>query len=424
MKKLTILLLAFLIAACGSVQVPQSPALKFLEKKSGLIAYIGNDGNVYITDQAASSTTPLTDDITEETQNRILYQLPTWSLDGSQVAFIRLEQTGSSDLTASLIVANVDDDTVKNVYTSESELPFYLYWSPDNRSIGVLSSTSQQRTLLLQSIPSDGGERQVLDTGSPFYWSWSPDGSAMIIHKNGTAQNPLNKISFLKFGDELIEYVTDSAPASFQAPAWSPDGAFILLTTLSEDGKQQIALADSTGSVQRIIAEFDLNTAFAWAADSEQFAYIVGEEVVQTGALGALHVANVNNDEEIVIDEQVIGFFWSPDSAELAYIVPFIAASEDSSQQVLYFEMKILDIASGESRTIATYQPTEAFANLIPYFDQYHQSLTIWSPDSNNLVISFVIPQSSASVIAIVPTSGVTEPRFLAEGSLGIWSWK
>lgn len=423
MKKPTILLLAFLVAACGSVQIPQSPALKLLERKSGLIAYVGNDGNMYVTDQAASSTTQLTDDVTEDTQN-IVYQLPTWSLDGSQVAFIRLEQTGSSSLTSNLFVANVDDDTLTKAYTSETEFPFYLYWSPDNKHIGALSTTAQQQTLLLQSIPADGGERQVLDTGSPFYWSWSPDGNTMIVHKNGAPENALNQLSFLKFGDELIEYVMDAPPASFQAPAWSPDGAFILLTTLSDDGKQQIALADPAGTEQRTIAEFDLNTAFAWAADSTQFAYIVGDEVMQTGVLGALHVANVNNDEEIVIDEKVYGFFWSPDGAELAYIVPYIASAEDSGQQALYFELNILDIASGESRTVASYQPSEPFANLIPYIDQYHQSLTIWSPDSNNLVISFVIPSSGVPAIAIVPSSGVTEPRFLAEGSLGIWSWK
>lgn len=424
MKKLIIPLLAFLVAACGNVQIPQSPALKFLERKSGLIAYIGIDGNVYVTDQGATSTTPLTDDITESTQNRIVYQLPTWSFDGSQVAFIRLEQTGSTSLTSNLLVANLDEDTVTKAYTSDTEFPFYIHWSPDNKTIGALSTTAQQQTLLLQSIPADGSERRVLDTGSPFYWSWSPDGSTMIVHKNGAAENALNQISFLKLGDELIEYVVDAAPASFQAPAWSPDGAFILLTTLSEDGKQQIALADSSGAIQRTIAEFDVNTSFAWAADSEQFAYIIGEEQMPNGALGPLHVANVNGGEEIVIDKQVYGYFWSPDGAELAYFIPGIVTSEDSSQQALFFELNILDIASGESRVIATYQPTDEFANLIPYIDQYHQSVTIWSPDSNNLVISFMNSQTGTPAIAIVPSSGVTEPRFLVEGSLGIWSWK
>ena len=423
MKKFILFMLSFLVAACGNIQVPQSPALKFFERKSGLIAYIGIDGNVYITDQAATSTTPLTEDITEETQGNILYQLPTWSHDGGQLAFIRLEQSGDA-ITSNLMVANVDDDTVTNVYTSNSEYPFYLSWSPDNQNIGALSTTAQKQTLLLQNIPADGSERQLLDTGSPFYWSWSPDGSAMIVHKNGAAENGLNQISFLKFDDELIEYVMKTAPASFQAPAWSPDGAFILLTAIAEDGEQQIVLADSTGAIQRHLAGFDLNTAFAWATDSEHFAYIVGEEQMSNGVLGALHVANINNAEEIVVDKKVYGFFWSPDNAELAYFVPGVATSEDSSEQTLYFELNILDIASGESRVIATYQPTEEFANILPYIDQYHQSFTIWSPDSYNLVISFMNPQTGTPAIAIVPSSGVTEPRFLAEGSLGVWSWK
>ncbi|MBL8061540.1 MAG: hypothetical protein JNK32_00855 [Anaerolineales bacterium] len=425
MKKLTIiLLLAVLLAACapGGIQIPQSPVLKFLERKSGLIAYVGNDGNVYVTDQGATSTTQLTDDVTEATQGQIGYQLPAWSLDGSQVAFIRLEQNSSTSLISNLVVANIDDGTVTKVYTSETEYPFYIHWSPDNKHIGALSTTAQQQTLLLQSIPADGGERRVLDTGSPFYWSWSPDGSAMIVHKSDVTGNS-HQLSFLKLGDELIEYVLDVDPALFQAPAWSPSGEFILLPTLSEDGKQQLTLTDATGALQRVVADFDINTAFAWAADSEQFAYISGVEQMQTGAIGSLHVANVNDSEEIVVDNQVIGFFWSPDGDELAYLIPLVVTPEGSTGQVLLFELNILDVASGESSTVATFQPSEQFTNLIPYFDQYHQSITIWSPDSNNLVISF-IGQSGTPTIAIVPSSGVTEPRFLAEGSLGIWSWK
>ncbi|HXQ37896.1 MAG TPA: hypothetical protein VN843_28070, partial [Anaerolineales bacterium] len=69
------------------------------------------------------------------------------------------------------------------------------------------------------------------------------------------------------------------------------------------------------------------------------------------------------------------------------------------------------------------YQPTEQFANILPYFDQYHQSVTIWSPDNNNLVLSFV-NNNGGSGIAIVAASGQLEPRLLAEGFLAFWSWK
>jgi len=426
MKKFVPFLLLLLLAACApnGVQVPQSPILKLLERKSGLIAYIGIDGNIYLTDQAASFTTPLTNDVTAETKNRIAYRLPTWSQDGSHVAFIRLEQIDSDSLTAELFVANAEDESVTSVFSSETELPFYLNWSPDNENIGVLSTTAAQQTMLLQSIPVNGGERRILDTGTPFYWSWAPDGKTMIIHKNGATQGGVSQLSFLRIDSEVAEFVMKETPAAFQAPAWSPDGNFILLTTLSEDGAaQNLVLTDSTGKVEKSLAEIDLNTSFSWSPDSEQFAYIAGAEQIQNGAIGSLHIGGIDGGEEVVVEKDIAGFFWSPNGGEIAYLVPFGATPENSTQQVLYFELNVLDIASGESHTVATYQPTQEFLSLIPYIDQYQQSTTIWSPDGNNLVISFLTPSGSPA-IAIVPASGVTEPRLLVEGSFASWSWK
>src|SRR5690349_12664133 len=115
MKKSIYLLLAIFLSAClpAGVQVPQSPLLSILERKAGLIAYIGNDGNVYVTDQGASKTTQLTKDATppdqKSTSSILAYQNPTWSLDGSQLAYIKFEQA-DSQLNSKLFVANIDDD--------------------------------------------------------------------------------------------------------------------------------------------------------------------------------------------------------------------------------------------------------------------------------------------------------------------------
>lgn len=425
MKRASVILIAFLLAACapGDIQIPQSPALKFLERKSGSIAFIGNDGNVYITDQGATGTTQVTTDITTDTQSSILYQYPTWSPAGDELAFLRLQQTGADNLHAEIIVTGGEYDSLRSIYSSESQFPIYIQWSPDGNSISTLTTTPLQQSLALLNIPADGGETLVVDTGNPFFWSWAPDGKTMIVHKNGGNPNAANQISYLKLDDEVIEFVSAESPASFQAPAWSPDGNFILLTMVSANDQQQLVLADSTGSVIKTIAEFDLNVSFAWASDGKQFAYIKGNEQMTSGSLGPLHVADTESENEIVIDEKVFAYFWSPDALEIAYFIPFVAQPEGSSEQILYLEFYILDIASRESRLVASFQPTESFLSIVPYIDQHHQSSTIWSPDSNNLVISFV-DNNGVSGIAIVPSSGITEPRILVEGTYAVWSWE
>jgi hypothetical protein len=84
--------------------------------------------------------------------------------------------------------------------------------------------------------------------------------------------------------------------------------------------------------------------------------------------------------------------------------------------------LQVLDVTTGESRELFTYRPTQQFLSVLPYFDQYHQSATIWSPDNNNLVLSFL--SQSGPGIAVVAASGNLEPRMLAQGYLAFWSWE
>jgi Tol biopolymer transport system component len=409
--------------------VPQSPFLKTLERKSGLIAYIGLDGNIFVSDQAGGNLRQLTDDANlPENQSNIyrLYQYPTWSQDGNQLAFVGTSSQGTG-IRSELLVANMNDEKVNEVYASESEHPFYLYWSPDNVNVSLLSTSISGQSLILQNVPSDGGERTIIDTGLPYYWSWAPDGSTMIVHTGGPNSTSPPHLSFLRMDSDILEDGLDSTPASFQAPAWSPDGSHILLSRVNDQGKNEISLTDGNGNFEKAIGTFDINTAFAWSPDSTRVAYIAGTQQLNAGTIGSLYIVDIETLEEVVKDEDVYGFFWSPNGEKIAYFRPILtnqaADGSQTSAQRLLLQLSMLDVATGESRDLFTYQPSEQFARILPYFDQYHQSATIWSPDNNNLVLSFLDSQGNAG-IAIVAASGQLEPRLLAEGYLGIWSWK
>src|ERR1041385_7910556 len=128
------------------------------------------------------------------------------------------------------MVANMDDNSVKEVYKSNNEHPVYLNWSPDNANVSFISTNVSNQNLILQSVPSKGGDRTVIDTGAPYYWSWAPDGHVMIIHAGGATSSAPEHIAFLNVASSTVtEQALDSTPASFQAPAWSPDGSHIAL---------------------------------------------------------------------------------------------------------------------------------------------------------------------------------------------------
>jgi TolB protein len=429
------ILLAFLLTSClpQDLQVPQSPLLRTLERKSGLIAYIGADGNIYVSDQGGGNLSQLTDDaaITESQSGKNkYYQYPTWSLDGNQLAFVGLSVEGSQ-VSSELNIADLENGSPTSVYASTTEHPFYLYWSPDNSNLSFLSTTAGGQSIVLQTIPSAGGERRILDTGTQYYWSWAPDGQNMIVNASRNTDGTDKHLAFLRVDGEVTEFGLDTVPASFQTPAWSPDGMHILLADVNEQGENQIVLADSTGVSEKTIGTFEFNTAFAWSSDSEKFAYIDGNRQLSTGTLGDLHLFDLISSEEIGTDENVLAFFWSPNSEKLAYFIPFVtnvtpsSASGGNSQQnqQLVLQLNMFDVKTGEKTELFTFAPTSHFTEILPYFDQYHQSATIWSPDNNNLVISFLDPDGNPG-IAVVAASGNLEPRLLTQGLLAFWSWK
>jgi len=437
MKKLYIfIVLALLLTSClpQNFQVPQNPLLSKLERKSGLIAYVGIDGNIYVADQGGGNKVALTSDANiPETQAGafLYYQYPTWSADGNHLAFVGISGEGSTSAGTSMHIANIEEEKAEKMYSSKTENPFYLYWSPDDETLVYLSTTSSAQSMMLQSISVNGGERVVLDTGAPYYWSWAPDGSAMIVHAGSETSSMPVHLSFLKMGNDIIEDRLDTVPASFQAPAWSPDGQHILLSRVNEQNKNEIILTDSRGIFEKTVSTYEgVNTSFAWSNDSELVAYIDGDTPMTAGSLGKLHVLDLTNSEDFFQDDDVTAVFWSPNSKKLAYFKPVLIdpstgelATSESTSQALVLVLFMLDVNSGESKELFQFQPTNQFASLLPYFDQYHQSVTIWSPDSTNLVLSF-LTTDGAPGIAIVAASGQLQPRLLDQGYIAFWSWK
>jgi TolB protein len=444
MKKISMFFIAaVLLSSClpGTVQLPQMPQnslLPLLERKSGLIAYIGTDWNIYTSDQAGNHLTAYTKDalVPQNTSDLFhYYGYPTWSPDSESLGFVGISGKGN-DVSADVYIAGVEDKA-KKVFSSDTEHPVYLYWSPDNTNLGFLSSTADQSSMILQSVSSGQKDRMVIDTGSPYYWSWAPNGKTMVVH-SGTAQSAVPEhLAFLQVASKVSEDGLDTSPASFQAPAWSPDGSHILMTRV-DDKKNEIIVTNAQGKFEKAIGSYDLNTAFAWSAQGDRVAYLEGKQQIAAGVLGALHVIDINTSKELFReeDDDVLAFFWSPDGEKIAYFIPKInsdgSSSSDNSvqtsydtqtQQQILLQLKVLDVKSGKSKELFTFQPTDQFFAILPYFDQYHQSATIWSPDSYNLVLPVIATNSTPS-ITIVPVNGQLEPRILTQGYLAFWSWK
>lgn len=432
-------LIALGAAAClpEGVRLPQSSLLSAFERQSGRIAYIGPDGNVQIIDQGGRHPVALTSDAlgTPDAAGRtVYYDYPTWSPIDRRLAFRRVTSVQGGSLTSSILVASEDGGDPLEVYRSGTDAPIYLYWSPDGERIGFLTGGLAGQPLALRIASANGEETSVVDTGRPYYWAWSPTDSSIFAHVGGSASSDPGqaRLSFLSLTESVTEVGLDLEPGMFQAPAYSPDGQALLFATDLGSGEGGLMLTNASGEGRTVVAEFPGAVAFAWAPRGHKVAYIASGAAGELlpGDLFFLDLEDPEHPVQIKTEaEEVVAFFWAPDGERVAYLVPVMMTVQgtEAPAQVpideILLALYVADSRDGTTKSLGTFRPSQATLGILPFFDQYQRSATIWSPDGNYLVISALFG-SEAEVLFLVPSSGSIEPRYLVDGGQAFWSWK
>ncbi|MGD8848090.1 MAG: hypothetical protein PVF18_00060 [Anaerolineales bacterium] len=392
------------------------------------LAITGLDGNILLADVESDEVFRLTEDalpdpLPEETF--ITYGEPTWSPVDERLAFIRTVRSSGEGLDVDILVTGRDFKTVE--IEADGEQPFYLYWSPDGNRLSFLASRPGETISLWVKDLQDEGDR--LDQGQPYFWDWAPDGSRLMAHVGGSITlNPDGAyLSF--FGTDRIEL--ELPPLSFQAPAYSPNGEQILVASRSVVDGDSLLMLGPEGDILQEIVPVEGRTSFAWSPDGSNFAVVNGPD------LGSVHIGVLSlfsvNQEELAeptqnIGEDVIAFWWSPDGSKLAYFVPVLSPS-DLTQPIsmnaqddneLFLQLYVYDLESDTSRRLSSFRPTEEFLRIMPYFDQYQRSSTIWSADSQEIAYAS-LGENGFGQIFVVAVDGGGIPRRIAPGQIAYW---
>jgi Tol biopolymer transport system component len=407
----------------------ESPILKFLQRKSGLICFIAADGNVHIIDQAGAGNKALTNDAGSRTGTAIFYTAATWSPDGKQVAFARVTLNSDTVAEASLFTAQARNGSILRLLSSTNLEPFYICWSPDSRRISLLSQVKGQNSLELGVMPA--GKEQAympVDRGEPYYWNWLADSASITAHANAGRGSLLGeRLSLISL--DPVPHRTDIPVQTdlFQAPDVSPDGKNIVYVTGS-DGGFTLHLRRLDGSTERAIAS-DAGTAFfGFPRDGKHLAYLAALSV-QPVPQGILSIVSLEGNPVTakLAEAPVLAFFWAPDSRKLAFIVPDFSSTADPMFQNKADQLNLrivgCDAATSKTWTIARFPASKGLFAILPFFDQYQRSATLWSPDSRYIVFTALSPKGEPGVY-VASADGNIKPRFLAAGESAFWSWK
>jgi Tol biopolymer transport system component len=412
----------------------------------GLIVYSGIDGNIYTIDRTGKQKTAVTGDANADlgggAEARV-YQAPAWAPDGRRLAFIGVAGSSRANMQASLYTATAQGAERQNAFSSPTDLPFYLFWSPDSQHVSFLSGDSG--TLALHLVGAGGQDHAVVSTGQPLYWDWAPDSKSLFLHVGGAAaESPSARLSLFTLNGAAKEKFLTLKPGFFQAPAWAPGGEELLLADSKDATQGELILAGRDGAVKKVLAPLKGPVAFAWAPDGHHLAYTTTTPGDTSGLFSHLLYLDPTQPEggKEIVQDIVLCFFWSPDGRKIAYFVPQVQRPSGvayprepalASQRLLQtqrslqsqrveMQVEVYDLESGKTQHAAVVAPTDAFLQILPYFDQYQRSGTIWSPDSQDLVLSGLGSDGAPQIVVVDLAAG--QSHTIAAGDLAFWSWK
>lgn len=393
---------------------------------AGQLAYIGSDGNVYVTTADRVTTTAITTDATAPWEGPGLsYQRIAWSPQG-QLAYAAVTRSGNN-ATSTLYVTQTPGQPAQVVGRSDDHFVIYIYWSPATcpgrpacRQLAYLIEETEEIALRLVKKEGARVENRAIGFGWPFYFSWAADGESILWH-TGTGQpdNPALLAHYHLARDELEPL--PHSPTNFMAPAWSPQGD-VWLGALATPEAGQLQLLG--GDLPLTVADApDGGTAFVWSPQGDRVAYAVRGRANQP-FFDPIHIFDLETGQSTQLTDRglrVLAFFWDPSGQRLGYLTRL-----SLPENVEWMQWRVYNLSTGADRGFKAFNPSLQMRFVMGSFNQYAQSHRFWSPDGRYLVYASRNDLTREEQVWLIDTwsEDGANAIFVDRGTMGFWSWQ
>ncbi|MEM7272615.1 MAG: hypothetical protein AAF547_05995 [Actinomycetota bacterium] len=344
----------------------------------------------------------------------------TWSRDGDRLAWSSL-----SPAAQEVRILDFGDDgepvgepTAAN---AEGNPVFYLQWNGNGERLAYIRN-AQVPGRVEVGLAEPGEPVTPLAEGVPFFLSFAPDDR--IAGHVGEAELRLHTVAD---GPGSGFATVRPLGGGFSAPAWLDESQVLVVA----DGA--LARVDVTTGATEPLVEVTPPIRFVLSPDRTRVAYqtegvggltLVGSAVAGPGRSQSITVQDAgtslvvldlaSGDRTLVTNTRASAWEWSPDSTKLAWLE---ASTFGRATGVWHFWAA--DGAPAAERT-PSFGLTRTYGQVyLPFFAQYAQSVTGWSPDSS----AFAFPGSIARErgIWIQLVDEVVAPRLVAPGDIVTW---
>jgi Tol biopolymer transport system component len=170
---------------------------------------------------------------------------PDWSPDGSSIAFSRAGSAAAGEGLSQICVLNLATGATEQVTRDEAGA-LQADWSPD----GTHLAYSGQQARIVVSTPSGSNPRLVTQEYGDMNPVWTPDGSALLFSRETSFANDtsFSDIFRVDAAGGTTQRLTNAGSGTSLVPqSFSADGDR-LLVTMYEDGKGDVYTMNADGS--------------------------------------------------------------------------------------------------------------------------------------------------------------------------------
>jgi len=261
-------------------------------------------------------------DVRQLTDNMSYDWNPSWSPDGSQLAFVSDRLAGEINETMEQIdgewVIRVEEILAEvDIWRMDADGKNWLNltdnatgvdggpsWSPDGSRIAFHSDLGEHDSTEIYVMDADGSDQRRLTSlgGSNWDPKWTPDGQLLVFAGH------LREWSLHTISPESADVEIPKQVGSGWKPVWSPQGDRITFAKKSDAGFWDIYVMDADGTnIVQLTANAGDNNQPVWSPSGDQIAFSSSRSSLEEFII---YVMNANGENQISTGQSGFASSW------------------------------------------------------------------------------------------------------------------